>query len=312
MAVSLVGCTTPRGLPPNKATDKPSGFYRWSGGQQDEVRAAQRMIEQGEASSAVPRLLHAISKSQDTAAATEAQYWLGVAYYEINSYRDAAEAFHEYLESLPEGPRAADSHGYLERIEKEYAERFDTIDELNAEIATVAGQLRNTPGDFDLRWQMADLLWRRGDYQEAGRIYAELVTQNPAYNENPTVASRIEWLNGSNYIVLSPAEVQRRRDAEQPLVIMNTHDFRAGEDLFTRKPRFYVVTGQVMNRSESVLYGAQVFVTIYGFGNVVYDTTTVHIGQLNPGEKRAFSVRFGNFENIENIHRYEVEGTFQR
>jgi hypothetical protein len=61
-----------------------------------------------------------------------------------------------------------------------------------------------------------------------------------------------------------------------------------------------------------VLYGVQVFVTIYGFGNVVFDTSTINIGRLNPGETRAFSVRFSNFDNIENVRRHEAVGTFQR
>ena len=43
-----------------------------------------------------------------------------------------------------------------------------------------------------------------------------------------------------------------------------------------------------------------------------YDTTTVSVGRLNPGEIRAFSVRFSNFDNIENINRYECVASFQR
>jgi hypothetical protein len=111
---------------------------------------------------------------------------------------------------------------------------------------------------------------------------------------------------------LSPAEVERRQIQAQPLAVTNTAAFKSGEDLFTRTALFYSVTGQVVNRSDSVLYGVQVIITIYGFGNVVNDTTTVSIGRLNPGEIRAFSVRFSNFENIENINRYECVATFQR
>ncbi|MFA6241883.1 MAG: FxLYD domain-containing protein, partial [Candidatus Hydrogenedentales bacterium] len=114
------------------------------------------------------------------------------------------------------------------------------------------------------------------------------------------------------YLILTPMEVQRREVEKQPLVIVNMSSFRSGEDLFTRQPLYYSVTGQAVNRSDSVLYGVQVMVTLYGFGNVVYDTTTANIGRLNPGESRAFSVRFSNFDDIENIYRYEAVGSFER
>ena len=53
------------------------------------------------------------------------------------------------------------------------------------------------------------------------------------------------------------------------------------------------------------MYGVQIVVTVYGFGNMVYDTNTIHIGRMNPGEIRAFSSRFSNFDNIEEVQRYE-------
>jgi hypothetical protein len=117
---------------------------------------------------------------------------------------------------------------------------------------------------------------------------------------------------GRVFAVITPAEVQRRAIERQPLSIINTSAFKSGEDLITRTPLYYVVTGMAVNRSDSVLYGVQVLVTIYGFGNVVYDTNTVTLGRLNPGEMRAFSVRFFNFPSIHRIHRYEAVGTFER
>ena len=94
--------------------------------------------------------------------------------------------------------------------------------------------------------------------------------------------------------------------------MVNTTAFKSGRDLLTRERKFYVVTGQVRNRSDSILYGVQVIVTLYGFGNVVYDTNTVNIGRMNPDEVRAFTVRFSNFPNIDDMNRHEVVPVFQR
>ena len=93
---------------------------------------------------------------------------------------------------------------------------------------------------------------------------------------------------------------------------MNTNAFQSGHDLLTREKLYYVVTGQVVNRGDSVLYGTELVVTIFGFGNVVLDTNTVSFGRMNPGEARAFSVRFSNFPNIDDIRRFEAVPTFQR
>jgi hypothetical protein len=113
-------------------------------------------------------------------------------------------------------------------------------------------------------------------------------------------------------MIVTPSEIERRSIENRPLLITNTNYFRSGEDLITRESRFYVVSGQAHNRSDSILYGVQVHVTIYGFGNVIYDTATVNIGRLHPGEQRAFSIRFSNFDNINNVARYECIGTFDR
>jgi hypothetical protein len=61
-----------------------------------------------------------------------------------------------------------------------------------------------------------------------------------------------------------------------------------------------------------VLYGVEVLITLYGQGNIVYDSRPWHVGRLNPGERRAFSVRFDQFETLENIQRFECVGSFQR
>jgi hypothetical protein len=61
-----------------------------------------------------------------------------------------------------------------------------------------------------------------------------------------------------------------------------------------------------------VLYGVEISITTYGFGNVVYDSQTVPVGDVRPGEIRAFSVRFANFREIESIDHYDYSVSYQR
>lgn len=277
-----------------------------------EVEEARRMIKSGDTTVVIPRLLQVIAKYPDSKSSLDARYWLGVAYMDVKSYRDAIDVFNEYLRLAPDGAFADQSRQYVASLQKEYEQKYWTPEKLDAQIRELTEALKADPNNVDNQLKLADMLWKRGDYDYAGRLYAQVVKVNPETASDPQVSSRIEFLPSGGYVVLTPAEVQRREIEKQPLAVINTASFQSGRDLLTRQSMYYVVTGQVVNRGDSVLYGVQVNVTIYGFGNMVYDTNTVNIGRLNPGEIRAFSVRFSNFQNIDDINRYECVGSFER
>lgn len=278
----------------------------------NEVAEASRLVDAGDTSAVIPKLLNTIAKYPSSEAAQDARYWLGMAYYKIGGYRDAIDLFHEYSRLAPNGKYAVQSGEMIKQITTEYNQRYLSPQQLDANIRTLTEQVNQSPDNLASQLALADLLWTRGDYSNAGTVYRNIVAKHPDQANNETIKSRIERLPNGEYILLTPVEIQRRQAEVQPVVVINTASFQSGQDLFTREKRYYAVTGQAVNRSDSVLYGVQVIVTLYGFGSVVYDTTTVNIGRLNPGEIRAFSVRFSNFENIENVNRYECVATFQR
>ncbi len=277
-----------------------------------EVEESRRTIDAGSPSEAIPRLLYVLSAYPETPGAIEAHYWLGVAYDDLNGFKDAADSLQEYLRLAPDGPRAEEAAARLRRISEKYAAQAGAPEELDRQISEARARLQGNPANAEARMQLAEALWRRGNYTESAQIYVDLAKEDPALAQDPVVRERVELLADGGYTVLTPAEVQRRQAEANPVVVLNTASFRAGRDLLTQVPRFYVVTGHVLNQSDRVLYGVSVFVTIYGFGQVVYDTATAHIGRLNPGEMRAFNVRFSNFESIESISRYECVPTYQR
>ncbi|MFP4191189.1 MAG: tetratricopeptide repeat protein [Candidatus Hydrogenedentota bacterium] len=283
------------------------------GAAEREIEQAREMLEEGDYGSAIPRLQHTMEKYRRGEAAKEARYLLGQSYYGISNYRDAAKMLREYLQVAPDSPRAAEARRLMTQIEEEYEATFPSSEELDERIAEVRADVEDNPGDVSKKLELADLLWRKGDYEEAGEIYEEVVAENPSYAEQSPISKRVEVQPEGELALLTPAEVQQREVEDRPLVITNVESFRpsASRDLFTREHRHYVVSGQALNRSDRTLNGVQVRVTIYGFGNVVYDTETVNIGRLGAGERRPFSVRFRDFDTIENIHRHEAVGTFE-
>jgi tetratricopeptide (TPR) repeat protein len=218
----------------------------------------------------------------------------------------------DYLELAPDGPRAAEAQELAREIDTEYRALFPGPDEIDQAIADARRELEQQPDSPDRAAALADALWKRGNYDEAGSIYATLASEYPDRAADLGVYNRIEFYRDNTYVVLTPTEVARREKEIRPLEIINLTSFRAVRDSFSAVPRFYVVSGQAVNRSDSMLYDVQVDVTIYGFGNVVYDTNTVFLGRMLPGETRAFSLRFTNFDDINRIDRHEAVGRFQR
>ncbi|MDK1021474.1 MAG: hypothetical protein QGD90_07545, partial [Candidatus Hydrogenedentes bacterium] len=136
--------------------------------------------------------------------------------------------------------------------------------------------------------------------------------RDEAFKSDPVFSRRIELRPDGTHVLLTPTEIMRREIERQPISVTNMTSFRSGRDRRTQVPRHFVVTGQAINRSDSVLYGVQVLITIYGFGYRVYDTGAYRIGEMYPGEMRAFTVRFANFRELNSIERYDYSVRFQR
>jgi tetratricopeptide (TPR) repeat protein len=273
---------------------------------------ARRSMEQGEYAGIVPVLLQTISTYPETSAGHEAHYYLGIAHSRMGSYPDAIAQFNEYLRDDPKGRFAADCRAEAENLAKEREKKSPSLETINTRIAEQEESLNANPASVETRKTLADLFWQRGDYEKAGQLYIALAKEQPELRNDESIRARLEFGPDGNPIVLTPQEVIRRENEREPLIIINQASFRSGRDSFTQEHRNYVVSGQALNRGDSVLYGAQVTITLFAFDGMVYDTNTVNIGRLNPREARAFSVRFSNFDNIENISKFECVASFQR
>ncbi|HPO13302.1 MAG TPA: FxLYD domain-containing protein [Candidatus Hydrogenedentes bacterium] len=287
-----------------------------SGAASTELAVAQRMIRSGEYSLAIPRLMQVLSKNPESLSGIEARYFLGLTYYKIGGYRDALNYFNEYLAKSPGGQYSDMTREYIAKLEDQAAKTKAAKEELQAKIAEAQQKAGSESQQFARQLELANLYWKNAQYLEAGEVYRKILQQWPQLASDAAIRERMELAPDGTYTVLTPTEVERRFAEKEPVVIYNTHSFRSGRfgswQNSSLKDTTYNVTGVVANRSQGVLENVQVIVTIYGFGSMIYDTQTFTAGRLRPGEKRAFSVRFTNFDTIENVERYECVGTFQR
>lgn len=317
LLICAAGCVSMR-----DATGPPTGAsYRNHDGPTDEsaasqeVESARRRIDAGDYSTVLPKLQHVISRYPNTRAAIDARYFTGVAYYRISGYPDALRFFNEYLAMAPEGEYAEASTEYIRLLNDEIARRYIAPEDAAARVAAAKAKVTAEPDVLAHRLELADAHWIAGEYDKAGAVYEDVLMRWPDLANDVTIRDRMRREANGSFTILSPGEVLRQTAQEEPLVIINTATFRSGrETLLARSFQdiYYHVSGQALNRSDQPLFGVQVTVTIYGFGNLVYETQTLNIGTLQPNQVRPFSVRFSEFDSIHNISRYECIGSYSR
>ncbi len=273
---------------------------------------ARRMVKGGEYSLVIPRLQQLTMEFPSDPAAIEARYYLGLSYFNIGGYDQALQYFREYAELAPQGENAESAKSYIQRM-TENAPATPT--EVDVKIRDALARAATNPDDAAIKMELANLYWDAGRYAEAGKVYQELLAKWPNLMNDTVVRTRVALEKDGTLTVLSPQETERRFHEKEPLQIFNVSSFRSGrfEDWnATARERYYNVAGQAVNQSERPLEDARITVTIYGMGQMVFDTQTVSLGTLQPGEVRAFSVQFSKFDNIFNVTRHECVGTFRR
>ena len=305
----LAGCTT----------SSTGTFYKTPSSSAFNGQSARRLMGEAKATrnagnpiAAIPQFHELIARYPGSEQATEAHYLLGLTYYEIEGYRDAIAELNRYLKAAPSGPYAEESRALAERLSKENRKRFPTGQELDAEIVLLRDELAGSPTSDTIQRSLADRLWLRGRYEEAAQIYLRIAARDEAFKRDPVFTRRIELRPGGSHILLTPEEIMRREIDRQPIAVTNLTSFRSGRDRRTQVPNYFVVTGQAINRSQNKLSGVEIGITIYGFGAQVYDTKQFRIGEMYPGETRAFSLRFSNFRELNSIDRYDYSVRFRR
>ena len=280
---------------------------------EQELAEARRMLRAGEHSRVIPRLMEITTRYVGTEAGTEAWYVLGLTYYKIDGLYNAEQYFRKYLALAPQGDYAALCREYLAAITSAADQRGAHRAALEARVAKYGGV--DAPEELAASLELAETYWHDGDFEKASAVYVRVLRTWPSLKEDTVIRQRMELGPDGTYLVLTPNEVERRQSATEPMTVFNVQSFRSGRyraDQYGYVDEYYNVAGQAVNRGEQPLLDASVIVTIYGLAGQVYDTQTVQLGRLKPGEVRAFSVRFNNFDNIENVHRHECTVTYSQ
>lgn len=311
MALFIAGCASMGGQGANRESSDMLGGSRAAA----ELASAQRLIQSGDYSMAISRLQGIVGQYSNSPAGIESRYFLGFAYQEIGSYGDAVKNFSEYLTLAPMGSHAEDARQCLAKLDKEQASTALSAEDASKRIDELKAKIVGQPDQATYRLELATLLWQSGRYEEVGAVYQEILKRWPNMSEDATVRARIEQNADGTVVVLTPQQVVQRNAENDPLLLFNVTSFRSGRTSggwsTELKHNIYNVSGNAKNRGTKVLNNVQISVTIYGFTGMIYDTQTINLGQMRPGQARAFSARFSNFDDIENVHHYECVGSYE-
>lgn len=282
-----------------------------------ELEQAYRDMANGKYISAVPKYLWILQQKESTPGARqEARFRLGECYYHMRSYMESGIQFQRYLADYSDGAFASDAKQYLEKlqgIESQERQREELRrKEAEARLKHWRDMAKREPKSAEAAAQVGHALWDLGDYEDAAREYLRALQLDPGKRYDELISSRLEFHEDGSATVITPEERERLEKERNPIVIYNKHAYRAGgQDLFASEPRYFIVTGQVVNRSSRVVQDVEVAVTIFDFAGHVLDSASYRMGTMRAGRIRSFTVRFSNFENIYNIDRYECESVYE-
>ncbi len=276
----------------------------------NELAAAVQLIDRGEYNVAVSRLAALIEKRPNTDVANEALFYLARAYEGIGAQQQALDRYSEYLIRVPGGahePAAIDS---FRRVLAVYQAKFPPASTTETEVDALRQTFNPDSPSVDEGLRLARGLWMLDRHEEAAEVYRVLYDADPGVAANPDFQERIELGSNGEFTLLTPQEQTRREIASRPVAVINPASYAGRRDRRTQQPRWYIVTGEVINRSEKTVDSVEVETTIFSFGTKIYDTQVQRFGRLAPGQSRAFSARFVNFEDVNNIERYECHVSF--
>jgi len=240
-----------------------------------------------------------------------AMFGLGLSHFRLGAHENAAIYLGRYLDNFSDGLYAEEARYYLSQIDSIQRQHREAqtrrVEALKARVATAREAVDRRPDDPQSRVELGSAYWDIADFARAAEQYVRAIELDATLRDHPVVRGRIEFGPGGDVIVLTPQELQRRDREANPIVISNMRGYRAGRGSFDFQHLWYVVSGQVRNRSSRRVPGVAVEAVIYDLSGHVLDVQQMYIGTVPPGGERSFSARLTHFDDINNVYRYECK-----
>jgi len=239
---------------------------------------------------------------------------IGKCYYAIGITLGAQQELRNYLFMHPDGTYAEEARSIIQEIgqyARDAAQRSgDTRDRLREEVADLEKQLKGKRGNkATIHYALGAKYWELGEYTKSFRNDVEAYKLNPDYAFDAAFRTRVNFTDDGKPYSKTLAVEKASQEIIQVRNV-NTNVARTfGQLVSDRVVREYVISGEVANLGTVLVKGIQLEVTVYRFGNKILSTKMVKVGDISPGQERAFTVSFSEnqVDDVYVIYDYKIK-----
>lgn len=239
-------------------------------------------------------------------------YHQAVSYFRIRDYHDAERRYRDYQQWYPAGDYLADVQQSMVRVEAARAapnpaaeERLQAAVDNRDKLLALEGE---HPTDPLIKYHLGNIFYQLGEYKQAGEYYFAAQALEAAYLEKDLVRNRLAMDASGQPTTYTPDDLLRQAVEKDPVEVFDviTYYDRNSENAFNARQAFYLLTGKARNRGTAVLKNVVVEVRFVNALNQMLDFQTVSLGTMYPGDVLPFKAQARHFDNILNIHDYEI------
>lgn len=227
--------------------------------------------------------------------AEEARFRLGESYYMLGDTPSAHRELSAYIRQYPSGSYVPHARTYLEHLNREIEQvplpsDMQPIEDRKTRVIHLEAEVKKNPQDPDARISLANAYI---DLQALALAEKTLAAAEPLVeNYSQTEKLRQARKRLAETKARKPMYASDLYNNSGPLRITNDQGQlrQRGEVSDRRRRYFYVVTGQIENRSDQRFNSVEVQVDIYDFFEKLLASQTQRIGLVPPQGRRAFSM----------------------
>ena len=278
-------------------------WSRWA------FRRGKGLRSYGEAATAYENLL---GRYPESGRREKMLFNLGLVYFRMQDYHDAAETFLTYRERYPDGRYFEESALNITRVQVAAAEPHPETQELLERSKDQLEQLldleQTYPANAQVKYYLGGAYYTLEEFNMAAQKYNEAVTLDAAYHEKELIENQMYVNEDGVFAALTPEVRERLRKDRDPVVVYDVNKYFSSNRLsqWTPSADSVIVTGLVRNQGSETLRNVQLEVRFLDAVRKILDVKFVNIGVLAPETVHSFIVQGARYDTLYNIREVQI------
>ncbi len=264
------------------------------------LREADEYFENGDYHAALAKYsAYLYSPFDNKNALPYARYKVGVCHYLVGHYGDAIVALKKLVNENPDVAYASEAQEIIHQSQDQLQSQNEHIEKemerLEEEIASLNEKIEEEPDNGLYHFQLANALWNSGQYHKSVNEYEKAVELDPTLIEEGVLRKRIRIKDDGEFVLRDPIFEFNKVD---PVRVKHVRKERYERETWLEEYEALRVSGVVVNEGLHDVKNVSVEITIYDFYDTAQDSRVKHIGRLNAGDERSFSVLMDRYTGL--------------